>query len=451
MRPDGTLSTPGRFWRLARSRVRDFGAIAVVLVVAGCSSSAATTAPTTAATTAPTTAPTTASSAPVKIVVWEFFNGPDTPSTTQIISNFNSSQSQVEVIDTPMNFDSLTQKLPVAIASGTGPDLVTLGTDFVSQYVAKGVLAPFDDFYATDAAKSLLPQSYGGATIGGHTYGMPVNFYDEMLCYNKDIFNAAGLTPPTTWDEFATDAPKLTKTANGKVVQYPIALGNQTDTTRFWQPLLWNGGGGVVSDDGKTALLSDPKTLSALQFWVNGVKDNHWSPIGDDGPQAEALFNAGKAAMVPCGPWVVGTAQAAKINLGLAPMPSGPAGNFPWSQSTVWAAPSTISADHKAAAEQFAAFWNSKASQIIFSGANGYPSTRTDLTASDTPNNPYVGIFGAPNIIGNAKLYLAGVANGSQIDQQIFIPTLQKALAGQGTVQDLFTAANAQVQALLKP
>jgi multiple sugar transport system substrate-binding protein len=389
----------------------------------------------------------------VKLVLWEFDNGPDTPSMTKIINAFNSSQSKYEVQDVNINYQTLGQKILVSIAAGgkDGPGIWTTSTDSLGQFVQQGAVANLDDFYSDGSsypnAQALLPAVANANAINGHHYAMPENYFDEMMCYNKDIFAKAGLTPPTTWDEFAADASKLTVIKNGKPVQYAIALGDQTDTAQFWQPLLWNGGGGVVSDDGKTSLLGDPKTISALEFWVHGVKDLHWSPIGDQGPAAQSLFTEGKAAMFPCGPWVVAAAQDAKINLGLAPMPSGPAGNFPWAGSIVFAVPSTDTPEQKAAAEAFGDFWNSKASQIIFSSANGYPTTRSDVTPDDIPSNPYVGTFAS--VAATSKFYLVGVSAGTQINNDIFIPTLDKALAGQGSVKDLFTAASKQAQALL--
>lgn len=345
------------------------------------------------------------------------------------------------------------QKILVSIASGgkDGPGLWTTSSDSLGQFVQKGAIADLDDFYSNSTdypnAAAILPPVANANVINGHHYAMPENFFDEMMCYNKDIFAKAGLTPPKTWDEFAADAGKLTIIKNGTPVQYAIALGDQTDTAQFWQPLLWNGGGGVVSDDGKTSLLADPKTIAALQFWVNGVKNQHWSPIGGQGPAAQALFDDGKAAMFPCGPWVVAAAQQTHINVGLAPMPSGPAGNFPWAGSIVFAVPSTDTPAQKAAAKAFGDFWNNKASQIIFSTANGYPTTRTDVTGADIPSNPLVATFAS--VAANSKFYMSGVSAGTQVNNEVFIPTLDKALAGQGSVQDLFTAASKSAQALL--
>jgi multiple sugar transport system substrate-binding protein len=476
--------TPGKPRSPLRGRAVAVGVVAMVFGVAACSSSkhvaAATsssqsTAPSaSASSSAPAaavgssaSAPAASSAAPVassaaagtgsgptKLIFWEFDNGPDTPSMTSIINNFNKSQSKYQIVDVNINYQTLAQKILVTMAAGGsgGPSIFTTSTDTISQYVANGSVANLDDFYSTPSlypdASTILPAAVTASHVSGHAYAIPENFFDEGLCYNKDLFAKAGITsPPATWADFATDASKLTIVKNGRAVQYAIALGDQNDTSQFWQPLLWNGGGGVVSDDGKTSLLGDPKTISALQFWVNGVKNLHWSPIGDQGPAAQALFDTGRAASYPCGPWVVGTAQAGHINLGVAPMPAGTAGNFPWAGSIVFAVPSTDTPAQKAGAEAFGDFWNTKASQFIFSNGNGYPTTRTDMTPADFPNNPWVGAFSV--FASTSKYYLSGVPAGTQINNEIFVPALDKALAGQGTVQDLFTSAGKAAQTLL--
>lgn len=48
-----------------------------------------------------------------------------------------------------------------------------------------------------------------------------------------------------------------------------------------------------------------------------------------------------------------------------------------------------------------------------------------------------------------AKVFLAGVHNGSQINTEVFVPALQKALNGEGTVDDLFAQAQKDATALL--
>ena len=48
-------------------------------------------------------------------------------------------------------------------------------------------------------------------TYKGKLYGITPGINGMALFYNKDMFSAAGLKPPTTWAEIRADAKALTK------------------------------------------------------------------------------------------------------------------------------------------------------------------------------------------------------------------------------------------------
>ena len=83
------------------------------------------------------------------------------------------------------------------------------------------------------------------------------------LFYNKAMLKAAGLQPPTTWDELAADAKKLTKPP-----VYGMAFDATADEQSTWQlePFFWSNGASLTKVD-------TPAFQSALQLWVNMVKD----------------------------------------------------------------------------------------------------------------------------------------------------------------------------------
>ena len=83
------------------------------------------------------------------------------------------------------------------------------------------------------------------------------------LFYNKAMLKAAGLQPPTTWDELAADAKKLTKPP-----VYGMAFDATADeqSTCQLEPFFWSNGASLTNVD-------QPSFESALQLWVNMVKD----------------------------------------------------------------------------------------------------------------------------------------------------------------------------------
>lgn len=393
---------------------------------------------------------------PAEVLTLEFWNGltgTDKASVDELVADFNESQSAIEVISTAMPWDVLKQKLLSSITSGSGPDLVSIDTADLAQFVEAGALQPLDDFYGSGLVddENLVTAAVEATRLGDSRYGIPLNFFTSMLYWNKDLFAAAGYDhPPTTWAEFEEMAQELTvdEDGDGTPEQYAIALADH-DTVPMFQPLLWNTGGGVVSDDGTTALLDDPATLEALQFWVDQVVTHKVSPVGMSGPDADALFQSGKAAMEIVGPWLAPTFEEAGIDFGVARTPAGPEAQYSLAGTVAFTVPASVEGPSRDAAFEFAAFWNGRDQQAKFSSQTGFPSTRTDITAEDVSDNPYPAIFGDPAVTSQAKVFLAGVHNGAQINTTVFVPALQRALNGQGTVESLFTAAQSEAQSLL--
>ena len=392
--------------------------------------------------------------AKVTLSFWNGFTGPDGPALQQVVDDFNASQDRVTVETNIMPWDTLYQKVLTAAAGNDGPDIVAMSASRMPQFVDEGLFQPLDDYYenADFDSDALAPAAVKASEFEGSNYGVPVNLATMLMYYNKDLFAAAGLDPekpPTTWDEFAAMVPKLTVDENGdgKPEQYAIALADH-ETVPMYQTFLWNAGGGIVSDDGKTSELGSDGSLEALNFWVDLVRNQKASPIGLTGGDADKLFTTGKAAIEIVGPWMTTGFNDAGLNFGLVPAFAGPSDNVTLADVVSMGVPASADETTKQAAYEFFAYWNSKEGQKTWAEGSGFPATRGDV-ASEITENPYPAIFGAPDVLDNSKVLLAGVAAGGTITTTIFEPALQQALNGDGTVDDLFTEASKQVQAEL--
>lgn len=60
-----------------------------------------------------------------------------------------------------------------------------------------------------------IPASYVTPTGSDAIYDIPCVMDSICLVYRTDLFEAAGLTPPTTWEEWLACAEKLTQDTNG--------------------------------------------------------------------------------------------------------------------------------------------------------------------------------------------------------------------------------------------
>ena len=391
-----------------------------------------------------------------KIVLdfWNGFTGPDGPALEKVVADFNASQDKITVKTNIMPWDTLYQKVLTSVAGNDGPDIIAMSASRLPQFADEGLFAPVDDFYQdpdheTDA---LAPAAIAASEFEGKNYGVPVNFTPMLMYYNKDLFSAAGLdpeAPPQTWAEFAEMVPKLTVDENGdgKPEQYAIALADH-ETVPIFPSLLWGTGGNVVSEDGTTSELGSPESIEALDFWVSLVTEQKASPVGLNGADADKLFQTEKAAIEIVGPWMTTGFDEAGLNYGLAKPFSGPTADATLADVVSMGVPATASDDVRAAAYEFFAYWNSEEGQLTWSNGSGFPPTRPDV-ADQVTESPYPAQFGAPEITETARILLPGVAAGGPIMETVFTPALQRALNGEGTVEEIFTEASKQVQAEL--
>lgn len=384
---------------------------------------------------------------------WNGFTGPDQPVLQKVIDNFNASQDKIEVKNNPMPWDVIYDKALTAMTGGDGPDILALPAERVPGYAEQGALTDISGYYDDSAneTEQLAAPAIAGGEYGGKHYGVPVSYSNIMMYWNKDLFAKAGYSaPPATWDEFASMVPKLTVDENGdgKPEQYAIALADH-ETLAMFPPLLWAGGGGVVSQDGKTSLLGDDETISAAQFWVDLIRNQKASPVGLGGGDADKLFTTGKAAIELVGPWMTTGFDEAGLNYDVAKPMTGPGGDVALAIATEMTVPSSADDATKQAAYEFFKFLNTTDQQKVWAGGTGFPPNRVDIPAADLSENKWSAVFGDPEVAKTAQLYLAGTVDYAKINDSLFVPALQKALNGDGAVADLFPEASDQIQALL--
>ena len=120
------------------------------------------------------------------------------------------------------------QKLLTGVAAGTAPDVANCFGDVIS-LGAKGAFMVINDYVANSKVadmKLLYPPAVGSVIWQGKQYGFPYNCSSEMMIFNTELFEKAGLDPkkgPETWEEFTEMSKKLVQFDNSgalKVAAY---------------------------------------------------------------------------------------------------------------------------------------------------------------------------------------------------------------------------------------
>jgi multiple sugar transport system substrate-binding protein len=171
--------------------------------------------------------------------------------------------------------------------------------------------------------------------------------------------------------------------------------------------------------------------------------------VGLTGGDADALFSSGKAAMELVGPWAAPGLEEAGVNFGVAKPFTGTSERVTLAGATQYAIPTGTDKAHREAAYMFFAWWNSHDTQVSWAEGSGFPSVRTDIPASEITKNKYAPIFGDPEALSTARIYMAGVVNGSQITDEVWVPSLERILNGDGEIEATFAGASKDIKQLL--
>jgi multiple sugar transport system substrate-binding protein len=381
----------------------------------------------------------------VTLTYWNGFTGPDGPTVTKLVKEFNQTHPNITINMSIMPWDVFYEKLLPALAAGNGPNMVAMDTQQLPQYATKNVFLPLTSYYSNAAndTSALVAGAVAGTKVNGTEYAVPVNFAPLMLYWNKTLFAKAHIAgPPTNWTQWQSDAVKLSH--GGKSPQYGIALA-ENNTIPMWPILLWSNGGGITNAGATAGMLSDPASVSAVTQWSNLVIKEGIAPLNITGADADSLFQAQKAAMEMNGPWATTGYKTAGVDFGLAPIPAGPAKTITLADVVAMSLNAKDSPAQVSAAETFFTWWNSKNSQIDYAVNTGFVPTTTDVTAADLSANPDVAQFEA--VASTAQPYNLGTQY-TNIETDTWEPAIEKILQG-APVASTLDGANSQINGYL--
>lgn len=260
----------------------------------------------------------------------------ETQAVNQAVSSWSTTSGTPATVRPASN---LNQELAQGFASGQPPDVFYVGADSFQGYAANGSLLPYGD--KLGSVSDFYPSLVQQFTYKGKFYCAPKDFSTLALVINTDDWTAAGLTDadiPTTWDQLAADAKKLT--GNGRV-----GLAFNGEYARIGV-FLAQAGGTMIGSDGKTATVDSPANVAALTYVKTHLQDGTFayaSKVGA-GWGGEA-FGTGKAAMTIEGNWITGamTSNYPTVKYKVVPLPAGPGGKGTLQFTNCWG----IAADSK--------------------------------------------------------------------------------------------------------
>lgn len=232
---------------------------------------------------------------------------------------FHEEYSNITVNIETIGYDDYFTQMQTRVAGGTAPDCYELNIENFAAYANKGVLAELTGIDVSGYNETAL----NAFAVNGKQYGVPGNFSNVVLIYNKDLFDQAGISYPDndwTWDDAMEACEKIS------------ALGD--DIYGIYQPITFNEffkvaaqyGGGVLNTDKTEFTINSEENLKAATMMISKVTDTNVQPTEAQmgGMGDWDLFESGRLGMIPTGIWAFNTfADACNFNWDICVEPGG--------------------------------------------------------------------------------------------------------------------------------
>ncbi|GAA4061459.1 ABC transporter substrate-binding protein [Nonomuraea soli] len=166
------------------------------------------------------------------------------------------------------------QQFLSSVASGSPPDLVYAIRDQIGTFASRGAIIPLG---ACIEGEQIDVGMYDDAalaqvTLGDEVWGIPEFNQVQITMANAGLLDKAGLTIADVngsgWENITAAARKLHQNAGGKLK----VIGFDSKLPEFLPLWAKANGADLLSEDGRTARLNDPKVVEALTF-AAGVYD----------------------------------------------------------------------------------------------------------------------------------------------------------------------------------
>ncbi|MDD3213411.1 MAG: sugar ABC transporter substrate-binding protein [Eubacteriales bacterium] len=236
-----------------------------------------------------------ASAEDVTITYWFWADNDDYAATMQnMIADFNATNGQgITVVGEQVPWDGggYSNTVFTAAMGGGGPDVASWKLTATPSFVANDLLAPLDTYLADWANYNEIEASLwdvmreaGGADS---IYVMPWNTQVLYVYYRPSLFEAAGVSVPTTYEEFLAACKTLTKDG-----VYGFGMRGAKGGQEPWGSFIY-ARGGTFAD------LTTPEAVQGMQDFIDLYQNGYTPPTAPSDGFSQIIdnFKSGLTAM----------------------------------------------------------------------------------------------------------------------------------------------------------
>lgn len=320
-----------------------------------------------------------------------------------VFSDFEKANPNITVEYSKQDPKQYADRLKTRTENGNGPDVFRFHNTWYP--VLSSYLLPIssDSVSAKDFKEWYYPVMQKDLIKNGVVYGIPLGVDTLALFINEDLFSAAGINPPITWEDFASMSAVLTvKDETGKIKTAGAAMGSFDNIAHSPDLIsLLFVQSGVDPADIPSKKTKVAEALSFYTSFASGDNDSVWDNTLDNSTRA---FAAGTVGMYFGYSWDYFIIKAMNPNLKLEIVPVPQLANQNKTIASYWAEGASIKGKHQKEALLLLKFLSQKSTaEKLYAEQSktrlfGEPYARVDL-ADKLKDNPiaYPFVLGAKN------------------------------------------------------
>lgn len=332
-------------------------------------------------------------SAATTLEFWQFWTDPSIkPVIKQMVTEFEAANPDIKVNLTDLTWANGHEKIVIALSSGTGPDVLELGSDWIAQFAWSGHLADISKEIADDSADY---QGWSMATYENKVYARPWFLGTRVLFGNRDLLAKTELGEqyvPANWSQFLT-AVKQVHELGDDIYGWGSNVPEKHRLYKKVLPFIWSNGVDIFSpDENEYCLLASDKSLEALTFY-KALHTEYGFVANQRG--IEDAFLQGKIGFIISGDWLLKRIENEQSSFNLLstfiPGPRMPGRSFLGGEFLAI----NEASENKEAALKFIEWFSSPANQVKFCIANrtANPSSREAQSDAYFTDNIHIQTF----------------------------------------------------------
>ncbi len=194
------------------------------------------------------------------------------------IDECTANQPDLKVNFETVPFGAMYTRLITALRNDDAPNIMNTIEGAVAFMQAKGGLEPVTDVVDVLGRDDFTASYLKAVSKNGEIWGIPDWALHQSVWYRKDLFDAAGIDVPKSWEELLVAAKTLTKpAADGSPAQYGFAvpMSRSLVAPQTYFQIFYSAGGSIFDPETGEYVFDDykPVAVESLDYMIELYKE----------------------------------------------------------------------------------------------------------------------------------------------------------------------------------